>query len=491
MFKFEQDVWEVAEDHIWSVKHLVSDAQKRNIPHPTGMIETLFYNLQGISGTWENEPLESLWHLPIAQEFRAHPLWRELKSELKSDKVNCAIAAINLVGGLIKQYNFYNQFVSFPYYDFQEAEDSLEYADEMGLDKVDILAEIERAKTDLKEFAVDLSQSDPIKSSVDFVLKDILASVRKESITSDGRSYLPCFDGHDLASQVNAVQAVDGKRLKQVLKALGWLKLGMGHKRVKTSHVKTSGMDFGNDISSILPSEFLKHNYVFGADFAEEKLWQHKQQKQRGESGDFFLLFDWSGSMLNNLEGLDQQDISRAQLLGEEVDQILRVDWGKAVFLKVLEICRKQKRQVWVVPFTNYTLTSKCKKFDSQTPGEEVTKFLKDTSNVVSGTNWEPPLEWAIERIQKTGKRTMNGRWKNSDILYVTDADGYKVVPEFVSKVKRLKQQLNINVHVILISQNDVEQKLLSTIADKVINIGKVSVEQVALQAGELLLSYE
>lgn len=487
MFKFTDDTWEVAQDHIYSVNKCLTEATSKNIPQPLGMIENFYYNLLGIQGKWEEEPIESFWHLPIAQTFTDHSTWRELTSELKGDKVNCAIAAINLVGLLIQSYPFNSQFNSYQLYDFQEAQKSLEYAQQEGWDTSDILDEIQ----DARDKANKLKASYNPNLSATNILQTVLSKAKNELIPSDGRSYLPCFDSNDLASQVNAAQAVNGARLKQILKALGWLKLGMGKKR-KSVKVQTSGMTFGNDLSSVLPSEFLKHQYLFGADFSEEKLWQTKHGKQKANCGDFFLLFDWSGSMWCNLKGNNESTIDYYEGRGIEVDPILRLDWGKAIFLKVLEMCRSSKRNTWVVPFHGRVITRKCKQFNHLTPGEEVVKFLSDTKDSGGATAWEPPLDYAIGRIKDSGKRTVNGRWKHSDVLYITDADGYEVDYQFIQKVAKFKKDYNISVHVILISKReDVEQKLLDTIADKVINIGRLSIEQVALQTGELLLSYE
>lgn len=469
---------------IWPMRHLIENATKSNIPQSLSFVGSLFYSLLGQPLTWVDKPYpDDFWQQETLELFQQDANWEPIKAIVDFDKVNAMIIAMQLADRLYRKYDFYSNFNGFDLSIY----DNVEFAISSGLHQQaeELKQEADEA---LEQLGINL---DRINIAVKETLAQVKARAEQDLILPASRGYLPDLPkSPGFAGEVEKFYGLSDSKVRKVIELLGFLQTGMGQKRKLTTDRQVSGITYGNNLSAILPKEYLKNRYQFGADFAERKLMQYKHGEQRGQAGDFFLLFDWSASMSQDLCGAT------------------RKQWGIAVAIKLYEICKKQNRRIWLIPFLDtvidgnnarwakfncYLQNTKCLILDKNTSLKDVIDLMKSAEYIQGNTNWEPPLERAIAEIEKHGKKDSNGRWRHSDVLYITDAEDYKVNDAFTNKVKKFKKQYNCKVDVILVSQKkEVEEQLTATISDKVINIASLQDKsKVASEVGGLLLDYE
>jgi uncharacterized protein with von Willebrand factor type A (vWA) domain len=481
--------FQAAAEDICLYNELAAKCKEVNLHHIDELASVLYSALQGDVEELPYASPVTYWQNRILPLILNAPVWSELVDELKSDPVNCAIAAINLVGlvtvegyGPLSSLSTCEDSLSF---NFKAAESEKSYAQELGLTAsvVQLEKEIQEAQSQIDGFNKSLDSNTRLQREAELAVRCVLLKAKDELIPSNGRSMLPDFRNGSLAAQVNAASVFKNSECKMAIAALGWIQSSRGKKKKVSESRAISGITFGNDLNALLAEEYLKPKYQFGIEFVEGKLYQYKNGQSRGRAGDFFLLCDWSSSMNGTLSG---------ETIYPGDGEISRAAWAKGIFLKLWEIAAEQDRRIHFVPFTGRVRDEYCHsvgKKDSQ----KVIEILNSRAGGGS-TSWEAPLHWCIEELKKSRHcRTVSGGYKHSDVLYVTDADSYHASDAFTENVKQWKRQFNLSIDVILASSRDKEakiSKLRTSIADKVIDIANLSDEAAAKSAASLLLEY-
>lgn len=214
-------------------------------------------------------------------------------------------------------------------------------------------------------------------------------------------------------------------------------------KQKYTETIQRNGVSVGNNIERLLPQELALYanpatKNEFLRRFAESQTLMYSPEgKETLGKGALVVLLDESGSM----HKLNPQ--------------------AKGFVIALAMIAKKQKRDLIVIPFSNNIGTStKCEK------GKVSTQHIVDWATVFlgGGTKYMPPLIEA-QRVISEQKR-----FKNGDIIFVTDGDpsdhGWmdKELPKFLA----FKKAQKVNVTALLIG-NDVKEQHVKRFSDKVI----------------------
>lgn len=218
-------------------------------------------------------------------------------------------------------------------------------------------------------------------------------------------------------------------------------------KKVKEEGLEVCGVELGDEIHKVLPSEklFLARKSTkksFYKKLTQKELLSYKYKNNRAKSkGPIICCIDTSGSM----EG--EREV-----------------WSKSVAISLLDIAIKQKREFVAVMFSNKVY--KVLEFTKHRiePGKlyELATFFYG-----SGTNFIEPLEKSIELIS-------SARYKYADIVFITDGKAY-IDPEFVEKFKLVKEKKEFRMITVNVADeieeglnelNDI-QILLSALTDE------------------------
>lgn len=253
-----------------------------------------------------------------------------------------------------------------------------------------------------------------------------------------------------------------GSKLKRVAQMVGrFRRLYQVHKkeRVKRGMDENYGIQQGNIISQLVPSEILRFlspetELQFMADLVEGKTLMYQiRGKQKKGKGPIIICIDSSGSM-------------------EGVPEI----WSKAVAMVLLEIAREQKRDFY------------CIHFSSGYRELHTNEFLKtaewDINNVIDmveyfecgGTEFEPPLNLARQKIG------IDKLYQKADIVFVTD--GMSAVRDsWLVEYKNWKKDNRVNIYSVLIDSYDNSNSTLHQFSDRVDKLSnlKEGQEEIAL----------
>jgi uncharacterized protein with von Willebrand factor type A (vWA) domain len=211
----------------------------------------------------------------------------------------------------------------------------------------------------------------------------------------------------------------------------------------------------GNDLSKLLPQEFLAlddpvYELDFQRKYLEGKLQQYKMQgTEKVGKGAIIFEMDNSGSMAGPKEV-----------------------WAKATGLGCLHIAKEQKRAFWGIHFaTRHQL----KVFDFSTPDkitfDRVIEYAEHFFN--GGTDFEAPLNAGLKLLQEEFNQK---QFVSGDIVFVTDGE-CEVSPQWLKSFKAEQERLKFKVYGILVpnpgSVLDRKTEPLWTICDgNVVTIG-------------------
>jgi len=220
-------------------------------------------------------------------------------------------------------------------------------------------------------------------------------------------------------------------RLQAIAKLAGRISRIALHKRKTRKRqvpTETTGVTLGNDLSRVLPSELsLLSHPVLKKDFlqryAEGKLLQYELRGHENEGkGPIVCCLDSSGSM----EG-------RSEI------------WSKAVMLALFQIAAREKRAFACIHFgarheVNVFEFPEPRKASPVKAAEAAAFFFG------GGTNFETPLEKALEIMQKSA-------YKKGDIVFITDGE-CMVSDKFMQKFKKVKAEKEFSVYSVVINAN-------------------------------------
>lgn len=202
----------------------------------------------------------------------------------------------------------------------------------------------------------------------------------------------------------------------------------------------------GNDLARVLPSELMKlknpvTRKMFIADFIEGKTLNYEiRGKEKKAKGPIIICIDESGSM----NGLPEV-------------------WSKSVALALLEIAREQKRDFFVIHFSDQRKIEQLhtNEFLKDTPFkvEEMLDMAEHFDN--GGTVFEPALDLARKKIGE------NRTWSKADIIFVTDGES-AVTEKWYKDYNEWKKENKVSVYSILIDSGPNTPVVLNLFSDKV-----------------------
>lgn len=201
-----------------------------------------------------------------------------------------------------------------------------------------------------------------------------------------------------------------------------------------------SGVEVGNDLERLLPSELLQYanpktKKEFLRRFLEKETLQYEQKgKQTLGQGSIILCLDQSGSM-NTLE-----------------------TQSKGFALALMSIAKKQKRNFAYIPFSNRV--GEVKEFSKgKIKAKEMIALAINFLN--GGTNFTKPLRKSLDIIKKD-------KFKDGDIIFVTDGEA-PVSNSFLDDFLEIKAKERFHVLSLLIGSK--ETSVVKRFSDRVILI--------------------
>jgi uncharacterized protein with von Willebrand factor type A (vWA) domain len=212
--------------------------------------------------------------------------------------------------------------------------------------------------------------------------------------------------------------------------------------KVRHSSGEITTLEFGNDLSRVLPVElvFLKRpelKKVFKRKFIENQLLLYGTKLPQPESkGPIYVLVDGSGSM----EG------------AKEI-------WSKATVLALVQLAFEENREIVLSQFGSKPEFYSVGPIRKDTPN--VTEMILDFSSFFfgGGTDFEMPLSKAKEYISNS---------KKNDIVFITDGE-CSISSQFQSDFSQWKQETKTKLATIIIRGYSNDQ--LVEISDLVLRV--------------------
>lgn len=216
-----------------------------------------------------------------------------------------------------------------------------------------------------------------------------------------------------------------------------------------------SGVEQGNDLSRVLPSELVQYtNPVTKSDFlkrfAEGQLLQYEQKgKESLGQGSIILCLDQSGSM----DDLDNQ--------------------AKAFAIALMAIAKRQKRNFVYIPFDWDVGMVRTFQKGKITPSE-IVEIAREFMG--GGTVFTDPLKTALNYIKMD-------RYKDADVVFVTDGEA-GIDEAFLERLNVEKEKLKFNVLSLAIGRM-ARVGTLERFSDRVVRINNFN-EDGAFEAFEI-----
>lgn len=311
-----------------------------------------------------------------------------------------------------------------------------------------------------------------LQQKIDDALKDTQKELKEndQMLESAGA-------GKGAGDDLNAKERVDlAKELRasgvfqKLAKMVGRMTLAASGIRASQYSGRTcevGGFELSDNIMAAVPSELMllknkKTRMLFFKKFAERQLLCRELHSDESlERGPMVVCLDRSGSMASHIGGRS--------------DQASRFDWGKAVTLALMSICRKQKRGLTLITFTEVAAVT------FRAPSGRLTgKQLLNVARMgpTGGTCFNRALTLAFEEIST--KHNM----KQADIVFVTDgedtldhvpwvkdaAGNYLEDPKAahpnLEKIVQQKETLNVRVWGVQV-ESGCSDKCLTSFSDK------------------------
>ncbi len=249
-----------------------------------------------------------------------------------------------------------------------------------------------------------------------------------------------------------ADKILQNKKIREVIKKLGKLRLlAINEYKSKIKHYSGEiySTKIGRDLKHLLPKEIANLSdeilyYDFLRRFVDKKLLiydiQNKLEKQKGP---IIILLDHSGSMYGDRE-----------------------IWGKAVALSIIEIAKRENREIYYIAFDDGV------RFEKKINPKSIT--FNEIIEIASlyfggGTNFIMPLNRAMSIIKE------QKAFKNADILLITD--GYAEVNDsFLKEFEQFKNEHNVKLISVFVETFPTET--LKMISDEVIKVYDLADEE-------------
>lgn len=259
------------------------------------------------------------------------------------------------------------------------------------------------------------------------------------------------------------------KKILEIAKMMGRLKLTLKGKS-KSEFAKGRGaiigLEYGNDLSRIIPSEYAllaneNTKILFFKKFVDKQLLQYKQKENKPKNkGDVIILADESGSTTSG----DTPAYS----------------YTKGLALTLANILCKENRNLIYLPFDDcigqeFLINSKTK---------NVNLMSNLATNLLGGgTDFNLVLNHAIERYLN------NTNFKKMDILFITDGHSY-VNDSTIKNFNALRKNKNVNCISILLdaNSNDVNENEVKKFSDKTLKLSELGIDNISKEISNSIL---
>jgi uncharacterized protein with von Willebrand factor type A (vWA) domain len=324
-------------------------------------------------------------------------------------------------------------------------EDSTDYQEQIA--RIQEQMEELRKKIESSSEEFESETSDEVQVAVSGMMKNALSEAKESSEALDAWGLEPGqIQKLPAETRMRLAEKMKTKKFKRMAELIGYMqRFAMTEQSRKIVHARDEvyDLEFGDDISNILPTELLfldeeDLEYDFWRKFTERNLLQYKLRgTEKQAKGSIIFNEDGSGSMTGDRE-----------------------IWAKAVGLALLAIAKKQNRSFHGIHFGG---VGQIKMFDfsdiKQTSIEDVIKFAE--THFGGGTDFVTPLSKSLdllrEEYDKTGK-------VSADIVFCTD--GQAGVPaNWLEAFKKEQERLNFKVYGIVIGGSH-KSEPLNTICD-------------------------
>lgn len=237
-----------------------------------------------------------------------------------------------------------------------------------------------------------------------------------------------------------AKKLINNRILHEIAKMAGKFKrIAIQKQKSKTKHGvdEIANITIGNNLSRLIPTELMQIGdpllkLDFQKKFLEQRLLQYELRGRQHEGrGPIVMCVDESSSMSG------RRDV-----------------WAKAVAMAMIQIAVKQKREFYLIHFSNKVNRTDHFKY----PISPIDLINAITFFSGGGTNFMEPLNKAIEVI--AGKPDTKSL-KKADIIFISDGNA-TIQSDWLDWFIAAKKLGQINVISIMIGQNDSVCKLFS-----------------------------
>ncbi len=302
------------------------------------------------------------------------------------------------------------------------------------------------------------NNKDKIEKKIDKALKNSLEKVNeiKDMLemwgTEDGRPQT--IEGKtELISKIKS-----NKMFQKLAKELGKLrKLAKStmNKRFTYGRGQRVGVEFGNRLNKVLPSEFAllankDTEALFYKKFVDKKLKQYKEKTEIYEGrGHVIYMVDESGSTEGD-----------------------RAIWAKALGIAMMDIAVKDHRNFAFIPFD--TRVGNVHHVNYENYSGDIVLQIANTF-LGGGTNFTAPIEVATKLLEED-------RYDDADLIFVTDGHAWideKVLKEF-NEIKEKKKCKCVGILLDKGGYGHVSDATIKKFCDKIYRTSELSSDKIA-----------
>lgn len=314
------------------------------------------------------------------------------------------------------------------------------------------------------------SNKNNISQIVNSSIQKAIEEVEFNSLLSEGFGLSPSNSTQSIQENTKVLEQLkQNKRILDIAKMMGRLKLTLKSKsksEFATGRGAIVGLEYGNDLSKIVPSEYAllandDTKILFFKKFVDKQLLQYKQKDKKPKNkGDVIILADESGSTNSG--------------------NIPVYSYTKGIALTLANILCKENRNLIYLPFDD----SIGQEFLINSKTKNVNLMSNLATNLLGGgTNFNLVLQHAIDKYLK------NPNFKKMDILFITDGHSY-VSDSTIKDFNSIRKNKNINCISILLdaNSNDVNENEVKKFSDKILRLSTLGIDNIAKEIGESLL---
>lgn len=289
----------------------------------------------------------------------------------------------------------------------------------------------------IKEISKAMSRDNLFYKTVDFTYKEFstISNTIKFWGLDDGKLNSASYEEKiAVASELRKLKKID--KLSEMVGRFRASASNLQKKKTKEQGQEIYGVELGNEIHKVLPSEKLflaneKTKRSFYKKYYQKELLSYKYKNSRISSkGPIICCIDTSTSMEGDHE-----------------------IWSKSVAMALMDIAHKQKREFVAILFS-YRVGEVIEFNKNKVEPKKI--YSLATSFYGSGTNFVEPLTEALKLINKA-------KYKYADIVFITDGEA-PVDDEFIEYFNKQKEEKQFRM--ITVNVSDKIEAALDSIND-------------------------